>query len=250
MYQLPAHQGIDWFLNHKQRLHLLSFYVFLLSPCPFMLCICIHEDRSLTSLIIWCVACRPAVYSDVSLPDSLPGHDRYYNKYINVKKGGIGGVAMLLVGYVAISYLWEYDHISKKCLHPLTAFYYKVVFIRVNCPILCLISSVSQSRYNTSLMCKTDFKFKHPFLHLLFQNTTAGGSTTEPLQQTFRGWTWISLFPLRFLLSALCCVEYVTVVTNKKITKIYCWTSCFGSVRVQFKFSTISSVATLCGYTL
>lgn len=44
----------------------------------------------------------------------VPGHDRYYNKYINVKKGGIGGVAMLLVGYVAISYLWEYDHISKK----------------------------------------------------------------------------------------------------------------------------------------
>lgn len=49
---------------------------------------------------------------------SLLGHDRYYNKYINVKKGGIGGVAMLLVGYVAISYLWEYDHISKK--HSLT----------------------------------------------------------------------------------------------------------------------------------
>ncbi|KAM9746053.1 ATP synthase F(0) complex subunit f, mitochondrial [Menidia menidia] len=40
------------------------------------------------------------------------GHDRYYNKYINVKKGGIGGVAMLIVGYVAISYLWEYDHIK------------------------------------------------------------------------------------------------------------------------------------------
>uniref|UniRef100_A0A3Q3RT46 ATP synthase membrane subunit f n=2 Tax=Mastacembelus armatus TaxID=205130 RepID=A0A3Q3RT46_9TELE len=40
------------------------------------------------------------------------GHDRYYNKYINVKKGGIGGVAMLLVGYVAISYLWEFDHIK------------------------------------------------------------------------------------------------------------------------------------------
>uniref|UniRef100_A0A8C9XFC2 ATP synthase membrane subunit f n=1 Tax=Sander lucioperca TaxID=283035 RepID=A0A8C9XFC2_SANLU len=40
------------------------------------------------------------------------GHDRYYNKYINVKKGGIGGVAMLLVGYVALSYLWEYDHIK------------------------------------------------------------------------------------------------------------------------------------------
>ncbi|XP_041812662.1 ATP synthase subunit f, mitochondrial [Chelmon rostratus] len=40
------------------------------------------------------------------------GHDRYYNKYINVKKGGIGGIAMLLTGYIAISYLWSYDHIQ------------------------------------------------------------------------------------------------------------------------------------------
>ncbi|KAG9343021.1 hypothetical protein JZ751_015239 [Albula glossodonta] len=43
------------------------------------------------------------------------GHDKYYNKYINVKKGGIGGVAMLLAGYVILSYVWEYDHLSK-CL--------------------------------------------------------------------------------------------------------------------------------------
>uniref|UniRef100_A0A8C6T2I3 ATP synthase membrane subunit f n=1 Tax=Neogobius melanostomus TaxID=47308 RepID=A0A8C6T2I3_9GOBI len=39
-------------------------------------------------------------------------HNRYYNKYINVKKGGIGGVAMMLVGYVALSYMWEFDHIK------------------------------------------------------------------------------------------------------------------------------------------
>lgn len=51
-----------------------------------------------------------------------PGHDRYYNKYINVKKGGIGGIAMVLVGYVALSYLWEYDHISKKCTLPHSLF--------------------------------------------------------------------------------------------------------------------------------
>lgn len=49
----------------------------------------------------------------------VPGHDRYYNKYINVKKGGIGGIAMLLVGYVAMSYMWEYDHISKTFPHSL-----------------------------------------------------------------------------------------------------------------------------------
>ncbi|KAK6312628.1 hypothetical protein J4Q44_G00182920 [Coregonus suidteri] len=40
------------------------------------------------------------------------GHDRCINKYINVKKGGIGGVAMLLVGYVALSYMWEFDHLK------------------------------------------------------------------------------------------------------------------------------------------
>ncbi|KAL0992510.1 hypothetical protein UPYG_G00094310 [Umbra pygmaea] len=40
------------------------------------------------------------------------GHDRYFNKYINVKKGGIGGVAMLLVGYVTISYVWSYEHLK------------------------------------------------------------------------------------------------------------------------------------------
>lgn len=54
-------------------------------------------------------------------PVYVPGHDRYYNKYINVKKGGIGGIAMLLAGYVVLSYVWEYDHISKKYLsdHPI-----------------------------------------------------------------------------------------------------------------------------------
>ncbi|XP_054615939.1 ATP synthase subunit f, mitochondrial [Dunckerocampus dactyliophorus] len=40
------------------------------------------------------------------------GHDRYFNKYVNVRRGGIGGVAMLLAGYVTLSYIWEYDHIK------------------------------------------------------------------------------------------------------------------------------------------
>ncbi|XP_069501679.1 ATP synthase subunit f, mitochondrial [Ambystoma mexicanum] len=40
------------------------------------------------------------------------GHDRYFNKYINVKKGGIAGVAMFVAGYVVLSYVWEYDHIK------------------------------------------------------------------------------------------------------------------------------------------
>lgn len=36
-----------------------------------------------------------------------------------MKKGGIGGVAMLLAGYVVLSYVWEYDHISKNYLYNL-----------------------------------------------------------------------------------------------------------------------------------
>ncbi|XP_015274440.1 PREDICTED: ATP synthase subunit f, mitochondrial [Gekko japonicus] len=40
------------------------------------------------------------------------GYNRFYSKYIDVKKGGIGGIAMLLTGYVLISYIWNYDHIK------------------------------------------------------------------------------------------------------------------------------------------
>lgn len=82
-----------------------------------------------------------------------PGHERYYNKYINVKKGGIGGITMLLAGYVVLSYIWEYDHISKKTLI---------------------------SRLCSAFVCNS---LPHSFLRLLFQNTIAGGSITKALQQ-------------------------------------------------------------------
>ncbi|NWV81189.1 ATPK synthase, partial [Dasyornis broadbenti] len=40
------------------------------------------------------------------------GYDRYYNKYINVRKGGLGGFSMLLAGYVVLSYVWSYSHVK------------------------------------------------------------------------------------------------------------------------------------------
>ncbi|XP_009284698.2 PREDICTED: pentatricopeptide repeat-containing protein 1, mitochondrial, partial [Aptenodytes forsteri] len=40
------------------------------------------------------------------------GYDRYYNKYINVKKGGLGGISMVLAGYVVVSYIWSYSHLK------------------------------------------------------------------------------------------------------------------------------------------
>ncbi|KAG7507507.1 hypothetical protein JOB18_036489 [Solea senegalensis] len=42
------------------------------------------------------------------------GWQWYYRRYIDVKKGGVGGVAMLLAGYCVLSYVWSYPHISKR----------------------------------------------------------------------------------------------------------------------------------------
>ncbi|XP_034988252.1 ATP synthase subunit f, mitochondrial [Zootoca vivipara] len=40
------------------------------------------------------------------------GYDRFVKKYIDVKKPGIGGLAMMLTAYVVISYIWSFDHIK------------------------------------------------------------------------------------------------------------------------------------------
>ncbi|KAJ4940378.1 hypothetical protein JOQ06_026685 [Pogonophryne albipinna] len=41
------------------------------------------------------------------------GWQWYNKKYFEVKKGGIGGLSMLLAGYCAISYIWSYSHIKR-----------------------------------------------------------------------------------------------------------------------------------------
>lgn len=41
------------------------------------------------------------------------GWQWYYKKYIDVKKGGVGGVSMLLAGYCVLSYIWSYPHIKR-----------------------------------------------------------------------------------------------------------------------------------------
>ncbi|XP_035469625.1 uncharacterized protein C17orf80 homolog isoform X1 [Scophthalmus maximus] len=40
------------------------------------------------------------------------GWQWYYRRYIDVKKGGVGGVGMLLAGYCVLSYVWSYPHIK------------------------------------------------------------------------------------------------------------------------------------------
>lgn len=53
------------------------------------------------------------VEHDVSRTFFLSGWQWYYKKYIDVKKGGVGGLGMLLAGYCVLSYIWSYPHISK-----------------------------------------------------------------------------------------------------------------------------------------
>ena len=58
----------------------------------------------------------PSLVASFPCPSAgVPGWRWYYRRYIDVRKGGIGGVSMLLAGYCVLSYVWSYPHISK-CL--------------------------------------------------------------------------------------------------------------------------------------
>ncbi|XP_067860235.1 mitochondrial nucleoid-associated protein 1-like isoform X2 [Heptranchias perlo] len=48
----------------------------------------------------------------VSQSESTKGYNRYYNKYMNSRKGVVGGVITLFVGYATLSYIWNYDCIK------------------------------------------------------------------------------------------------------------------------------------------
>ncbi|XP_009465261.1 PREDICTED: uncharacterized protein C17orf80 homolog [Nipponia nippon] len=66
-------------------------------------------DVRLGELPAWLATC------DLS-PQGLLGGVRkawssYYDKYINVKRGGPAGISMLLAGYCLLSYGWNYQHI-------------------------------------------------------------------------------------------------------------------------------------------
>ncbi|KAM7386490.1 hypothetical protein PAMA_009210 [Pampus argenteus] len=41
------------------------------------------------------------------------GLQRFHNKYTHVKKGGIGGICIMLAGYITISYIWQYEHLKQ-----------------------------------------------------------------------------------------------------------------------------------------
>ncbi|TNN52715.1 ATP synthase subunit f, mitochondrial [Liparis tanakae] len=41
------------------------------------------------------------------------GWQWYYRRYIDVKKGGAGGLGMLLAGYCVLGYIWSYPHLKR-----------------------------------------------------------------------------------------------------------------------------------------
>ncbi|KAM3591848.1 uncharacterized protein V6R79_008338 [Siganus canaliculatus] len=41
------------------------------------------------------------------------GWQWYYSRYIDVRKGGVAGLGMLLAGYCVLSYVWSYPHIKR-----------------------------------------------------------------------------------------------------------------------------------------
>lgn len=44
------------------------------------------------------------------------GYYRYYNKYVNVKKGSIAGLSMVLAAYVFLNYCRSYKELSESLL--------------------------------------------------------------------------------------------------------------------------------------
>ncbi|XP_041601484.1 ATP synthase subunit f, mitochondrial-like [Vulpes lagopus] len=45
------------------------------------------------------------------------GYYRYYNKYINVKEGGVAGISMVLVACVLFNYCRSYKELTHERLH-------------------------------------------------------------------------------------------------------------------------------------
>uniref|UniRef100_A0A8C3T6G6 Chromosome 17 open reading frame 80 n=1 Tax=Chelydra serpentina TaxID=8475 RepID=A0A8C3T6G6_CHESE len=65
-------------------------------------------DVKLRELPAWLAACD---FSPKGLLGAVQkAWSSYYNKYIDVKKGGAAGISMMLAGYCILSYGWRYEH--------------------------------------------------------------------------------------------------------------------------------------------
>ncbi|NXF66956.1 ATPK synthase, partial [Ciccaba nigrolineata] len=67
-------------------------------------------DVKLGELPAWLTTCN---FSPLRLLGGVQkAWSSYYDKYINVKRGGPAGISMLLAGYCLLSYGWNYQHIK------------------------------------------------------------------------------------------------------------------------------------------
>ncbi|XP_041938020.1 uncharacterized protein si:dkey-21c1.4 isoform X1 [Alosa sapidissima] len=68
-------------------------------------------DVTLNELLPW-LADRTPQSPKEGLAILKNGWQWYYRRYIDVRKGGIGGVGMLIAGYCVLSYVWSYPHLK------------------------------------------------------------------------------------------------------------------------------------------
>ncbi|XP_073684483.1 uncharacterized protein [Garra rufa] len=70
-------------------------------------------DVRLNELGVW-LGARTPVSPRETVTMLKQGWQWYYRKYIDVRRGGISGVSMLLTGYCVLCYIWNYSHLKKE----------------------------------------------------------------------------------------------------------------------------------------
>lgn len=69
-------------------------------------------DVRLNELGLWLGAQAPVSPREI-VNMFKQGWQWYYRKYIDVRRGGVGGISMLLTGYCVLCYVWNYAHLKK-----------------------------------------------------------------------------------------------------------------------------------------
>ncbi|XP_056325048.1 uncharacterized protein si:dkey-21c1.4 isoform X2 [Danio aesculapii] len=69
-------------------------------------------DVRLNELGLWLGARAPVSPGEI-VNMFKRGWQWYYRKYIDVRRGGVGGISMLLTGYCVLCYVWNYAHLKK-----------------------------------------------------------------------------------------------------------------------------------------
>ncbi|TSK14789.1 hypothetical protein Baya_0772 [Bagarius yarrelli] len=86
-----------------QNLSVLPYSPDIVTGYGETFCISSHSETLCEHALLKCRTSKPSSPSQ--------GWQWYYRKYIDVQKGGIGGIAMLIGSYCVLSYVWRYPHI-------------------------------------------------------------------------------------------------------------------------------------------